>query len=87
VNNPDVMVSEAAMELRIFVLWHMTRHTVFGTNRTVWWVTRLRIVSCASRCISDSGRMGMASVALCVVKVRITHEKFMGIVTGQARDP
>jgi hypothetical protein len=83
-NDPDVMIREAAVELRILVLGHVTGDAVFVAHRASQWFAGLGIMRAVDGCMSGCGRV--TGNALCIVKAGFSDETLMRIMTGYASD-
>ena len=83
-NDPDVMIREAAVELRILVLGHVTLDAVFGAHPAGGRFAGLGTMRTVDGCISGCGRM--TGKTLCIIKAGIPHERLMRIMTGYASD-
>lgn len=79
-NNPDVVVREAPVELRIFVFRHVAGDAMFFAHGTGGWFGALSIRS------NGSSHRAVAGKTLRVIKGGIVHERLMRIVTCNARD-
>lgn len=83
-NNPDVVVREAAVELRILVFRHVAGDAASCIYRARRWSGTRSTLGDAGGGVSV--RNTMARKALSIVKGGIAHERLMWIMTCDARD-
>jgi hypothetical protein len=83
-NDSDVMIREAAVELRILVLGHVARDAVFGAHRASGRFVGLWTMPAVDGCISGCGRV--TGKTHCIIKAGISRERLMWIMTGYASD-
>jgi hypothetical protein len=86
-NNPDVVIGEAAVHLRHIVLRHMTRGAVAAADGARWQLAGCtKILLTIGSLISSCRLLSMASKAFRIIEVNIPNDFIVWIMAGRTRD-